>query len=104
MLLFLIIASWLTLSTFVYALISRYFLAHVHSIPVHFLVGVVFAAVLSPGGAVGHGVAPFPGGLMCIRLLLTETPYWRGTLFNLFFWALTAMIFIAVSLTRRQRK
>jgi hypothetical protein len=104
MLLLLIIAAWLTLSTLVYALIARYFLAHVHSVPVHLVVGVVFAAVLSPGGAVGHGVAPFPGGLMCIRMLLTETPYWRGNLFNLFFWALTAAIFISVSLTIRQQK
>src|SRR6186997_1322426 len=74
MLLFLIIAAWLTLSTLVYAFIARYFLAPVKSVPVHIVVGVVFAAVLSPGGAVGHGVAPFSGGLMCIRLLLTETP------------------------------
>src|SRR5262245_40490188 len=99
MLLFLIIAAWLTLATFVYAWTARYLLAHVQSVPAHIVVGVVSAAVLSPGGAMGHGVAPFPGGLMCIRLLLTDTPYWRGTLFNLFFWALTAVIFIAVSLT-----
>ena len=104
MLLFLIIAAWLTLSTFVYALTARYFLARVHSVPVHIVVGVVSAAVLSPGGAVGHGVAPFPGGLMCLRLFLTEAPYWRGTLFNVFFWALTAAIFISVSLTMRQGK
>ena len=104
MLLFLIIAAWLTLSTLVYAFIARYFLAPVHSVPVHILVGVVFAAVLSPGGAVGHGVAPFPGGLMCIRTLFSDTPYWRGTLFNLFFWALTAAIFISVTLTLRRRK
>ena len=104
MVLFLIIAAWLTLSTFVYAFTVRAFLAPVQSVPVHIVVGIVFAAVLSPGGAVGHGVAPFPGGLMCIRLLLTDMPYWRRTLFNLFFWALTAAIFIAVTLTLRQQK
>ena len=104
MLLFLIIAAWLTLSTFVYALTVRYFLSHVQSVPVHIVVGVLFSAVLSPGGAVGHGVAPFPGGLMCIRMLLTDATHWRGALFNLFFWALTAAIFILVSLTLRRRK
>ena len=104
MLLLLIIATWLTLSTFVYAFTVRYFLAHVQSVPVHIVAGVLFSAVLSPGGAVGHGVAPFPGGLMCIRLLLTDTPYWRGNLFNLFFWALTAAIFISVTLILRQQK
>jgi hypothetical protein len=104
MFLFLIIAAWLVLSTVVYALLARSFLAQVHSVPVHLGVGVVCAAVLSPGGAVGHGVAPFPGGLMCIRMLFSETPYWRGTLFNVFFWALTAVIFISVSLTMRQRE
>jgi len=104
MVLLLIIAAWLTLSTFVYAFTVRYFLAHVQSVPVHIVAGVLFSAVLSPGGAVGHGVAPFPGGLMCIRLLLTDTPYWRGNLFNLVFWALTAAIFISVTLTLRQQK
>jgi len=104
MVLLLIIAAWLTLSTFVYAFTVRYFLAHVQSVPVHIVAGVLFSAVLSPGGAVEHGVAPFPGGLMCIRLLLTDTPYWRGNLFNLFFWALTAAIFISVTLTLRQQK
>ena len=104
MLLFLIIAAWLTLSTFVYALTVRHFLSHVQSVPVHIVVGVLFSAVLSPGWAVGHGVAPFPGGLMCIRMLLTDAMHWRGALFNLFFWALTAAIFILVSLTLRQRR
>jgi hypothetical protein len=104
MLLFLIIAAWLTLSTFVYVLTVRYFLSHVQSVPVHIVVGVLFSAVLSPGWAVGHGVAPFPGGLMCIRMLLTDATHWRGTLFNLSFWALTAAIFISVTLTLRRRK
>src|SRR4029078_11783906 len=104
MVLLLIIAAWLTLSTFVYAFTVRYFLAHVQSVPVHIVAGVLFSAVLSPGGAVGHGVAPFPGGLMCIRLLLTDATHWRGALFNLFFWALTAAIFISVTLTLRRRK
>ena len=54
------------------------------------------------GGAVGHGVAPFPGGLMCLRLLFDEAGYWRGTLFNLFFWVLTAAIFITLTLSTRQ--
>jgi len=104
MVLLLIIAAWLTLSTFVYAFTVRYFLAHVQSVPVHIVAGVLFSAVLSPGGAVGHGVAPFPGGLMCIRMLLNDATYWRGNLFNLFFWALTAAIFISVTLILRQQK
>ena len=104
MLLFLIIAAWLTLSTFVYAFTVRYFLSHVQSVPVHMVVGVLCSAVLSPGGAVGHGVAPFPGGLMCLRMLLNDATYWHGNLFNLFFWALTAAIFISVTLILRQQK
>lgn len=104
MLLFLIIATWLMLSTLVYTFTVRYFLAHVHSVPVHIVVGVLFSAVLSPGGAVGHGVTPFPGGLMCIRMLFNDEVYWRGTLFNLFFWALTAALFISLTLILRQQK
>jgi hypothetical protein len=104
MVLFLIIAAWLTLSTVVYAFTVRSVLSHVHSVPVHIVVGLVFSAVLSPGGAVGHGVAPFPGGLMCLRMFFDEAAYGRGTLFNLFFWALTAVLFIAVTLTLRQQK
>src|SRR4051812_13392412 len=104
MVLFLIIAAWLMLSTLVYALTMRSVLSHVQSVPVYIVVGVLFSAVLSPGGAVGHGVAPFPGGLMCLRMLLHEATYWRGNLFNLFFWALTAAIFISVTLILRQQK
>jgi hypothetical protein len=101
--LFLLIAVWLTLSTVVYAFIVRSVLAHVHSVSAHIGVGVVFSAVLSPGVAVGHGVVPFPGGLMCLRMLVHGATYWRGTFFNLVFWALTATIFIAVTLRMRQQ-
>jgi len=100
--LFFLLAAWLALSTLVYVFLVRSVLVHVHSVPVHMGVGVVFATVLSPGAAVGHGVAPFPGGLMCLRVLFAEAPYWRGTLLNLVLWALTAAIFIAVTLRMRQ--
>ena len=102
--LFLIIAVWLTLSTVVYAFLARSVLAHVHSVPVHIGVGVVCSTVLSPGAAVGHGVVPFPGGLMCLRMLFAEEPYWRGTLFNMVFWVLTAAIFIALTLRLREQR
>jgi hypothetical protein len=101
--LFFLVAVWLACSTVVYVLLVRAVLAHVHSVFVHIGVGVVCAAVLSPGAAVGHGVVPFPGGLMCLRMLFAEEPYWRGTLFNAVFWALTAAIFIALTLRQRQR-
>jgi hypothetical protein len=101
--LFFLVAVWLACSTVVYAFLVRSVLAHVHSVPVHIGVGVVCSAVLSPGAAVGHGVVPFPGGLMCLRMLFAEEPYWRGTLFNVVFWALTAAIFIALTLRLRQR-
>jgi len=101
--LFLLLAVWLMLSTIVYAFLVRSVLAHVQSVAVHIGVGVVFATVLSPGAAVGHGVAPFPGGLMCLRVLFAEAPYWRGTLLNLVLWALTAALFSAVTLRMRQQ-
>ncbi len=101
--LFFLVAVWLACSTVVYVLLVRSVLAHVHSVFVHIGVGVVCAAVLSPGAAVGHGVVPFPGGLMCLRMLFAEEPYWRGTLFNVVFWALTAAIFIALTLRLRQQ-
>jgi hypothetical protein len=36
-------------------------------------------------------------------MLFAEEPYWRGILFNVVFWALTAAIFIALTLRLRQR-
>ena len=63
---FFLLAIWLTLSTVVYAFLVRAVFARVHSVPVHLGISVVCAAVLSPGVAVGHGVVPFPGGLMCL--------------------------------------
>jgi len=104
MFLFLIITAWLTLSTLLYAFTVRFFLSHVQSVPVHIVVGMLFSAVLSPGGAVGHGVAPFPGGLMILRMLFSDATHWRGNLFNLFFWALTAAIFISMTLILREQK
>ncbi len=98
---FFLFALWLTLSTVVYAGIVRAVVARVHSVPVRIGISVVFAAVLSPGVAVGHGVAPFPGGLMCLRMLFAAAPYWRGTVLNVLSWALTAAIFLAVTLRRR---
>lgn len=102
--LFVIIGAWLILSTFVYAFTVRPLLAHVQAVAVHVVAGIVFAALLSPGGAVGNGVAPFPGGLMCILRLLHVVTGERGTFFNCLFWALTATIFIALTLLLREQK
>src|SRR5262245_41678097 len=104
MLLFLIFAAWLILSTLLYAFTVRYFLSHLQSVFVHSVVGVLFSAVLSPGVAVGHGVTPYPGGLMCVRMLFMDATHWRGNLFNLFFWVLTAAIFITMTLNLREQK
>lgn len=99
--LFFLFALWLTLSTVAYAFLVRSVFACVHAVSVQIGVSVVCAAVLSPGVAVGHGVAPFPGGLMYLRMLFEAAPYWRGTFLNVLCWALTAAIFSAVTLRRR---
>jgi hypothetical protein len=102
---FAIVIAWITVA----ALLFEFFMRNVEiSHPAMAITAFVCAFFVAPGIIVGHGAAPFPGGLAFVLLWgesgLRVNPLWGFNLFNFLSWIGTFGILWRIGIIQRRRK